>query len=165
MRPSAENIVANAGPLIALAKVQALPLLHAVFAQTMVTETVLGECLSLPDRPDGAEISAAVAGGSLVVIPDSAAGSAWGLDPGEASAIAAALARGASILMDDRAGRRVANELGVPVIGVLSVLILAKRRGELPAVRPLVDRLIASGYYLADAVIEDAFRLAREAAD
>jgi predicted nucleic acid-binding protein len=65
--------------------------------------------------------------------------------------------------MDDRAGRRVAVGLGIPVIGVLGVLILAKRAGAIPQIRPLVEGLIKSGYYLSGTVIDDALRLAGEA--
>lgn len=160
-----EAVVADAGPLIALARIQGLPLLRAVFARTLVTETVLGECLAGRDRPGGAAISAAVDDGWLLVIPGAAAASDWDLDAGEASTIAAALAPRYGVIMDDRAGRRVAKDLGVPVIGLLGVLILAKRRGELAAIRPLVERLVASGYYLADGVVGDALRLAGEQPD
>jgi predicted nucleic acid-binding protein len=100
--------------------------------------------------------------GWLVVVPGAAVGSDWDLDAGEASTISAALAHRYGVIMDDRAGRRVAEDLGVPVIGLLGVLILAKRREELGAIRPLVERLVTSGYYLADGVVEDALRLAGE---
>jgi predicted nucleic acid-binding protein len=162
LKPSVDVIVADAGPLIALARIKSLPLLRAVFARTLVTETVVAECLAGPDRPDRAAISSAVDERWLQVISGIAAETDWGLDAGEASTIAAALARRAGVIMDDRAGRRVASDLGVPVIGLLGVLVLAKRLGKLPVIRPLVDRLTASGYYLTDGVVEDALRLAGE---
>jgi predicted nucleic acid-binding protein len=35
----------------------------------------------------------------------------------------------------------VATKFGVPVTGTLSVILIAKRRGLVPAVRPLLERL------------------------
>lgn len=86
----------------------------------------------------------------------------WALDAGKASAIATARDLGTGLLIDDRAARRVAVARGVPVIGLLGVLVLAERGGEIPQIRPLTGRSVASGYYLAERVIEDALRLTGE---
>jgi len=43
--------------------------------------------------------------------------------------------------------------------------LLAKRAGELPAIRPFTDRPVAYGYYLAGPVIDGALRLAGELPD
>jgi predicted nucleic acid-binding protein len=159
----AEVVVADAGPLIALARIGALLTLRAVFSRTLVTSTVFNECVARPDRPDGALIQSAVDSGRLELVPAPVPAPDWGLDAGEASAIQVARDLGAGLLMDDRAGRRVAVGLGIPVIGVLGVLILAKRAGAIPQIRPLVEGLIKSGYYLSGTVIDDALRLAGEA--
>jgi predicted nucleic acid-binding protein len=162
LRPSIDIVVADAGPLIALARLEMLPLLPALFSRAWVTETVLAECLAGTDRSEGAVIRAAVVAGHLTVRPVSAALPAWSIDAGEASAIAAALELGAGVVMDDRAGRRLASRLGVPVIGALGVLVLAKRAGLIAEIRPLAESLVDSGYYLAGSVIENALRLAGE---
>lgn len=162
MKPSVREIVADTGPLIALSRIDKLSILPRLFTRTLVTETVLAECLARPDRPEGVAIGAAFDAGHLILEADVANDRDWNLDAGEATVISAALARRAGILMDDRAGRRVAGILGIPVIGVLGVLVLAKRRGLLPSIRPRVEQLVVSGYYLADQVIEDALRLAGE---
>ncbi len=162
MKPSVREIVADTGPLIALSRIGKLSILPRLFAGTFTTETGLAECLARPDRPEGAAITAALGAGQLILEADVANDQDWSLDAGEATVINAALARHAGILMDDRAGRRVAGILGIPVIGVLGVLVLAKRRGLLPAIRPQVEQLVVSGYYLADQTIDDALRLAGE---
>ncbi len=75
---------------------------------------------------------------------------------GEASAIAAALELGCGVLMDDKAGRRMATHLDVPVIGTLGMLMLAKRKGFIPALKPVLELLVVSGYFLGETVIANA---------
>jgi len=162
LKPSVREIVADTGPLIALSRIGKLWILPRLFAGTLVTETVLAECLARPDRPEGAAITAALDAGQLILEADVANDQDWSLDAGEATVITAALARNAGILMDDRAGRRVAGILGIPLIGVLGVLVLAKRKEMLPSIRPTVEQLVGSGYYLTDHAIDEALRLAGE---
>jgi predicted nucleic acid-binding protein len=64
--------------------------------------------------------------------------------------------------MDDKAGRAVARRLGVAVIGSVGVLVLAKRNGLLPQVRPLLEALVDGGYFLAPDIVKEARRLAGE---
>ncbi len=45
-------------------------------------------------------------------------------------------------LMDERRGRALANTYALNVIGLLGVLLQAKRNGMIPAVKPLMDQLI-----------------------
>ena len=154
--------MADTGALIALARLDALPLLPALFSRVWVTETVLAECCADSARSECAAIRRAVAAGQLEARADPAAHPAWTVDAGEASAIAAALELAAGVVMDDRAGRKLAGRLGLPVVGTLGVLVLAKRAGLVAAVQPLVAALVASGYYLADGVVENALRLVGE---
>ncbi|MBI4871909.1 MAG: DUF3368 domain-containing protein [Candidatus Riflebacteria bacterium] len=45
------------------------------------------------------------------------------------------------LLMDERLGRRTAARLNLAVIGTAGILVLAKRRGLVEAVRPLLESL------------------------
>jgi predicted nucleic acid-binding protein len=137
LRPSVEIVVADASPLIALARVCDLGLLSTVFARTLVTETVIAERQAGPgDRAERPVITAALERGLLGRIDDPPAGRDWGLGAGEIGAIAAARARGCGLLMDDRAARRIAADLGIPVVGTLGVLLLAKRAGRVETIGP-----------------------------
>jgi len=65
------------------------------------------------------------------------------LDRGESEAIALALDVNAEeLLIDERLGRRKARDLGVSITGLLGILLVAKRRGLIPQIRPIMDRLI-----------------------
>lgn len=64
------------------------------------------------------------------------------LDPGEAEAIALALEMKADLLLvDERRATHTAHRLGLKTLGLLGVLLLAKRKGHFVQVRPLLERL------------------------
>jgi uncharacterized protein len=44
--------------------------------------------------------------------------------------------------MDERLGRQVASRLGLRVVGTVGVLVAAKQRGLLHAMKPVLDELI-----------------------
>lgn len=66
------------------------------------------------------------------------------------------------LLIDDRKGRRIARQRGLPVVGVAGVLLAAKTRGLLPEVQWVLDELSAVGYRLSPALIERVLALAGE---
>ena len=64
------------------------------------------------------------------------------LDAGEAEAIALALETGAELLlMDERLGRETAAHLGLRYVGVIGVLVEAKHKGLVSALKPQLDAL------------------------
>ena len=78
------------------------------------------------------------------------------VDAGEASTIAAAVALGCGVLMDDKAGRRMARNFGVASIGTVGVLVLAKQKNRINCIKPLLEQLTQSGYFLGDKLIASA---------
>lgn len=86
-----------------------------------------------------------------------------GLGEGETAAIALAIELNAArILLDDRPARRLARSLGVRVVRTLGSLLLNTDGGLLPAVRPAIDALLETGFYLGPWVIDDALATAGE---
>ncbi|RMH74859.1 MAG: DUF3368 domain-containing protein [Cyanobacteria bacterium J007] len=66
-----------------------------------------------------------------------------GLDLGESYAIGLAVKLKAdSLLIDERLGRREAKKLGIPIIGILGILIRAKHSQLIGEVKPVMDSLI-----------------------
>jgi len=86
------------------------------------------------------------------------------LDAGEAAAIALTVELQAQrLLIDERAGRREAIRLGLAVTGVLGVLIAAKAEGVLPAVKPVLDRLIQqAGFWVSEPLYAEILQAAKE---
>jgi hypothetical protein len=82
------------------------------------------------------------------------------LDAGEAEAIALALEVEAELLsMDERLGRESAHHFGLHYIGLIGVLIEAKHKGLISAVKPYLDALRdRAGFRLATALDERVLR-------
>ncbi|MEM1118771.1 MAG: DUF3368 domain-containing protein [Bacteroidota bacterium] len=162
MPDGAETVAAERGrrwvfdtsPLIALGRAGLLDLPDRLGVQAVVPEAVAAE-VAAGDAGDPARLWVEAARGSpfpaVTVAPVVAA---WDLGPGESAALSYALARpGVAAVLDDRPARACARGLGVGVIGTLGVLALAKREGLVPVLRPVIERLIASGYHLGAGLV------------
>ena len=151
-------VIADAGPLIALSRIQALDLLRDLFGQVLVTDEVRGEALPVGDYPGKADIAEAFDAGWLAC--PGPFDTAWeptnpGLGAGERSAIAAALRMpGCLLIIDDRAGRAEARSHRVATIGTAAVVGLAKLQGLIPAACPVLERLRPAGYFIHPGIIE-----------
>lgn len=156
-------VIADAGPLIAFARLHQIGLLPQLFGRVLVTDIVFRECAGRSDFPESALLHEAVTRKQLELCaaPDFSA-FAQKIDAGEASAIAVAIDYGCGVLMDDKAGRSMAANAGVPVIGTVGVLVLAKRRNMIPLVAPLLENLAASGYFLGAEIIAAALSASGE---
>jgi predicted nucleic acid-binding protein len=159
-------VVGDASPLILYAAVGRLELLHQLFGEVVVPPAVWSEVTSGGVGRPGAQ---EVAGASWIreqspLRSPAAHGLPGDLDAGEAEAIALALEATdpVVVLIDDRDGRRTATERGLTVVGSAGILVLAKRRGLLAAVRPVLDQLRAAGLYLGEPVYGSVLQEAGE---
>jgi predicted nucleic acid-binding protein len=76
------------------------------------------------------------------------------IGPGEREALALALEHGgATLVVDERRARRIAERLAVPIVGTAGLLVAAKRAGLIDAVSPVLDRLRHDGFFLDDEIV------------
>jgi len=84
------------------------------------------------------------------------------IDDGEAEAIALACDRQWRVILDDLQAREVAQQMGLSLIGTVGILVRAKRDGLLPEVRPVLQMLSQSGFYLSEPLKREVLLLAGE---
>lgn len=156
-------IVCNAGPLISLARIERLSLLPALFGEIVVPPAVHREVTNDESLP-GAKDLVHAGWLKLAEVQDRRAVERLlsSLDVGEAEALILAQELGATAAIDEKRGRRLAADLGVPQTGTVGILLSARREGIVPAVRPLLDHLMANGVRLSSRLYEEACRLAGE---
>lgn len=163
-------VIADAGPLIALARIGHIHLLREVFGGVVMTEVVQQEVLLGGDFADSTPIENAIQEGWLQVevSPRTMVGTdlEW-LDPGERSAILLALeyqqdGQTPQLVIDEAKGRAAAQSLSLELIGSAGIIATAARLGLIRQARPLLENLRASGYYLSRTVINSALKVAGE---
>ena len=84
------------------------------------------------------------------------------LDDGEAQVLLLAKELGCGVLMDEKRGRQVARHQGVPVVGVLGVLLQARKQGHIRELSPMILSLQDSGYRLSDRLVTAVLNMAGE---
>jgi len=78
-------------------------------------------------------------------------------------AIALATEIGASaILIDDRPARRLAERAGLRVVGTLGLLLQAKKRGLIVTIRPELDKLLETSFFLGEQLYDQVLRMSGE---
>ena len=149
----AERIVINTGPLIALARMDALDVAGQLPYQFICPSQVRGEL------DEGASLGyETIAPAWLTVISVSASVSSLSvaaLDEAEAAVIQLALEEGLKLVsIDEVKGRRIAAALGLRVVGSLGLVARAKTLGIIPAIRPLIEKAMRDGIYYRDDLVE-----------
>jgi predicted nucleic acid-binding protein len=150
-------VIADASPLIALARVNGLSWLQQLFTEVMLTDVVFAEVLTGRYPDTEAPIRQALAAGWLKTVAIATTDPALpDLDEGEASSIRLALSchGPALLLIDERSGRAVAQDLGLRVAGTAAVIGLARQRGLINSARQVFAELHASDFRIAPAVIK-----------
>lgn len=145
---TAAVVISNASPLIALEQIGQLGLLEQLFGSIVVPPAVVMEVSPtvnmaawIAERPLAQPVGARVLSASL--------------GAGESEAISLALEVNARLLvLDDRPARRLAQALGLSIVGTLGVLLAAKRRHLLPAVRPWLTALLRVDFRIAPALLD-----------
>ena len=147
-------VVSDTSPLTALLTIGEADLLPKLFTEVVIPRAVRDELLrSHASLPAWVRIELVHDASETVRLSEV-------VDAGEAEAIELAKELKADwLLIDERKGRRLAIQEGLRVIGLLGVLLLAKRRQVIASARMLLHRLEnEAGIYLAEGVREEALK-------
>ncbi len=137
-------IVSNTSPLNNLAAIDQLDLLRELYSTIMIPEGVYQELMAV-ETP--IHVSTQIQTTQWIKVEKVASLTQIALlqqqlDRGEAEAIALAIQLKADLLLiDEKQGRRVANNLNITLTGILGILITAKQKGLIKDVKPLLEKL------------------------
>jgi uncharacterized protein len=159
-------VVADTSSVSNLIVVQKLDLLHSLFGDVFIPERVFVEIEQLANF--GIDMSVFVNADWIKTksledfsVYDQLTET---LDRGESEAIALSLTYTNSLLLiDERKGRAIAESYNIRCIGLVGILILAKEKGFIGAVKPLLDRLIEeANFFISAKVYQSALSAANE---
>jgi predicted nucleic acid-binding protein len=147
-------VVSDTSPITALLAIGEEDLLHDLFGGVVIPPAVQRELLrghiALPSWLQVVQVQDSKRVQRLL----------GSLDAGESEAIVLAGETHADILLiDERKGRRLAVAEGIGVIGLVGVVLLAKKRGRIESAGDLLQRLShEAGMYLAEGILRTALQ-------
>lgn len=161
-------VVSDASPIINLSIIGQLELLPKLFGRVVIPTAVFEEiAVQGAGLPGAAEVLSA----DWVEIkpPQNRAFlnlllAEKDLHRGEAAAIALAVELHAdALIVDDAIGRIHARKQGIPFVGILGILLRAKKKGHLAAVQPELERLKnEANFFISQNLYAEILQLADE---
>jgi len=134
-------IVSDTSPITNLLKIGRVSLLQQIFKEIIIPNGVYEELIKIPNQKSQIENTKWIKKqdsknkefiNELLKI----------LDRGESESIALAIELKADyLLIDEKKGRKIANEYGITITGLLGALRRAKLKGYLEKVKPILDQL------------------------
>lgn len=162
------TVVSDTSVLIHIARIDRFSLLYRIYSGIIIPQAVWRETVEEgSERPGAPETRSARDAGWIEVAAVESDTSAHrllhqALDDGEAAALALADQIGADlVLLDESAARRRAEGLGLRKTGTVGVILRAKQEGLIEEVRPELDALRATSFWIGNPL----YRRILEAAD
>lgn len=152
MRPA----VLDASPVIVLARAGFVHVLPRLLSPILLPRAAAEEILAGPaDDPASNLLVSAPGWLSLVEMASSSPSLVrWRLGPGESGVLEYARRHpGTVAVLDDKAARRAARELELPVTGTLGLLVAATEAGYLPSLQEAVEAVRSCGLYVDPATV------------
>lgn len=148
------KIVSNATPIISLASVEQLSILKDLFHTILIPGEVFRE-IYLGKYPGYDKLDSDLFDIKELDYSTNLDLLLKELDKGESESILLAEEIAADFLIiDERLAYQIAKSRGINVIGTLSVLLMAKDKGFINAVKPILDEMITKGRWYSIRVYE-----------
>jgi predicted nucleic acid-binding protein len=147
-------VVADASPLIALSRIGKLELLRQLFGRLLVPQAVWQEVALADSHRAGVQELLNADWVEQRQVVDVALVRLLRRDLGAGESEAIVLAREVKadvLLIDERLGRSAAARLGLPMTGLVGILIEARRQGLLPDATSVIHQLRhEAGFWISD---------------
>jgi predicted nucleic acid-binding protein len=145
-----DPIIVDTSSLIALERIDLLPILCKIYKEVVIPESVIKEFgnLTLPCL----SIRKVESNLLRLLIAD------LNLGKGEADVIALASQTGLKIIIDDSKARKVAENMGLKLTGTIGVLLKAEWLGLIGSAQEKVRELREKGFYVSEELLEDISR-------
>ncbi len=162
------RVVCNASPIIALAKLGSLYVLYVLFdvyiSREVYNEVVFG---NKGEAAGKEELIKAVQDGNIKIyeVKDKElVNKLYGhLHRGEIETIIAAKEMDVSyVIIDEKSARNFAKTFFIKPIGTLGILQMAKESNKIEALKPLLDKLIASNFRISKKLYADILKSVNE---
>lgn len=139
-------VISDASPIIALENIGRLDILEKVYTHIVITDKVAEEIgISIPSW---ISVTAEYDAESYKALRSD-------LDPGEASSIAYCIENSGSLLIiDERKGRKMAKDAGIKIVGLLGVIVLARRLDDDFDAIGCINSLVDNGFRVSDKIIK-----------
>jgi len=162
-------VVSDTSPILGLSSIGRLDLLQDQFGEVFIPQAVLSELKVETDFRGTDAIQLALSAGWLnpVEIQNKplAQSLSLELDRGESEAITLAMDLGMEmIVMDERIGRERAKALGLKTVGILGILLSAKKHGKIDSVGNAMKALRREiGFFISERLYQEILKQANEA--
>lgn len=147
-------IVSDTSSISNLLQIGLIDILHVLYGEITITPAVRRELYHLPNQEkqieqiDWIKVKTPQDQGMIVQLLEE-------IDLGEAESIVLAMEEQAKyLIIDEYKGRMIADSYGIKIVGILGVLIQAKKKEAISAVKPHIDQLIEIGFRLDEKLIE-----------
>ena len=153
-------VIVNSTPIIALFDIGQIDILKTLYNEVVIPEAVRNE-VAIKDE----HILDNYAWIKVKAIKNTAAKDTFisSLHDGEVEVMILAKELSSDlVIVDDSLARRYAKHQGLTITGTVGVILRAKHKGIIDSVKPLLDDLVNSDFYVSESVINDVLKLAGE---
>ena len=159
-------VISDATPIITLAKIDKLDILGRFYHEVLLPNAVFDEVCG--NQAFAAEASAIqkcefIRLKAVNRIQSVKILMASGLGLGESEAIVLADTLSDTLLLiDERQGRQIAQNMGIRITGTLGILLQAKKLGLIENIKPLLDKLITENIRISEPLYNSILEQALE---
>jgi predicted nucleic acid-binding protein len=159
-------VISDTTPVIALIKINRLDLLEKLFTEVLIPDAVFDELTTKSSFTNEAAIVISCSFLKKTSVQNKKSlqilQAASGLDDGESQAIILADELKSDVLIiDEKKGRKVAQQLGITITGTIGILIQAHNEGIISSdeIKQYFDQLKNSNIRLSDSLIQQALAM------